>query len=295
MSLQEILGLQASGVLKGLMLSYWKKMAESSLKLSSEAQESSMPQETSRKAVLFLSADLVGSTEYKVRVADADDRPGWLTSYEKFFREVPLVLMGQIALAFDEEETVPDIRVWKVAGDEILFSSELRGPRECGLLLKAFCGCIKLYNQRLSAERLGLRGCAWGAVFPTRNIELEIPEMAATEGEGCAFQDYLGPDVDTGFRLAGHADPGEVVVSINAAAAAGCVEPAPVTFTLKGQEPLKGLFSQLPYPLLLAALPEDATPTGSGRLTCGDVLDITLGFLQKIGYTTPEDAPFRLF
>jgi hypothetical protein len=254
-----------------------------------------MPQETSRRAVLFLSADLVGSTEYKARSAVADDRPGWLTSYEKFFRELPLVLMGQIALAFDEEQTVPNIGLWKVAGDEILFSSELRGPRECGLLLKAFCGCITLYNDRLSAEGLGLRGCAWGAAFPTRNIELEIPEVAGSEGEGCVFRDYLGPDVDTGFRLARHADPGELVVSINAAAAASCVEPAPVAFTLKGQEPLRGLFSHVPYPLLVAVVPEDVTAAGNDSFTCGGVLDIARAFLEKIGCPTVEDAPFSLF
>ena len=250
-----------------------------------------MQKPTPAKSVLFLSADLVGSTEYKVRTPDRDGRPGWLDTYSRFFREFPLVLIGQIAVSFAEEETVPEADLWKVAGDEILFSCELRGPEECRLLIRAFCESVSKYDRQLVKAGLRLRGCAWGAAFPHRNTELEIPEMGGGRGEGSVYRDYLGPDVDTGFRLSPHADPGEVVISLNAAEALLSFDHPTNALALKGRQPLKGLFAGIPYPILVWS----ATNPPESGVSHGQLSEITRGFETAIGSSPMNRGPARLF
>ena len=49
---------------------------------------------------------------------------------------------------------------------------------------------------------LRVRGCLWAAQISSRNRQIEIPEMMGSDSSQ-TYVDYLGPDVDTGFRLAG--------------------------------------------------------------------------------------------
>ncbi len=64
------------------------------------------------KTVIFMSVDIADSTTFKEKGHSLDDEPLWLKAFETFFREVPLVLMGQIGMAFSKTEELPDISVW---------------------------------------------------------------------------------------------------------------------------------------------------------------------------------------
>ena len=216
------------------------------------------------KTVMFMSSDIVRSTAFKETHQGTEERPDWLEPFEAFFRELPLVLMGQVARTFKEAEVLPkEVGVWRVSGDEIVFSAEPRSADEALLLTEAFYRMVVSYDARLF-ERwpLRLRGCCWAARCPGRNIEIEIPEMASARRRGGGtYYEYLGPDVDTGFRIAGYADAGRVMVSLNLAEAlANVPDQRGLRFHYVGREPLKGVFGGRPYPLFLItyadALPE---------------------------------------
>ena len=210
--------------------------------------------ENQSKTLLFLSADIVRSTEYKSQRDSPAGVAEWLATFQRFFSELPLVFMGQVAVAFAAEPDLPEVRLWKVGGDEVLFLAEVRELTECGLLVEAFCHTITRCEARFEAEQLRLHGCVWGAQFPHPNAEIEIPEMAAaSSASGSVYRDYLGPEVDTGFRLAKSGAAGEVVVSLNVALPLGVRESSKkLMFFTRGCQRLEGLFSGVPYPILIA-------------------------------------------
>ena len=204
---------------------------------------------------IFMSADLAGSTAFKAQAQGGGDHPEWLEAFEAFFREVPLIMMGQIAGAFIEEDTVPRSGVWKVIGDEIIFMAHPRSAREAMLLLVAFYRTVVISDRKMF-ERWPLRvkGCCWAAQLSHRNREIEIPEMIGTETDQ-VYVDFLGPDVDTGFRLAACGGRGQVIVSSNLVhLLAGMDEAADIDFHFVGRKVLKGVYSGRPYPLFLMSM-----------------------------------------
>ncbi len=201
------------------------------------------------KTVIFMSVDISDSTIFKEKGHSLDDDPLWLEAFETFFKEVPLVLMGQIATAFAMTDDLPDISIWKVIGDEIVFRAQARSAEEA--LTEAFYRTVVTYEARF-VERwpLRIRGCCWAARFPGRNIEIKIPEMA-----GVGYVDYLGPDVDLGFRLVSQVDRGQVILSLNLAEAlASLPERRGMQFHYVDRKVLKGIFVGRPYPLILVTL-----------------------------------------
>jgi hypothetical protein len=201
---------------------------------------------------MFMSVDLAGSTTYKAESQGDGDSPSWMQAFEAFFREAPLIMMGQIAAAFFEEQEVPDCSVWKVIGDEIVFLCNPESPRQVQLLTIAFYNTIISLDHKLF-ERwpLRLRGCCWAAQISNRNRQIEIPEMMGSDSTQ-VYLDYLGPDVDTGFRLASCVGRGQLIVSSNLVQLlAGMDESREIQFHYVGSKVLKGVYKGRPYPLFL--------------------------------------------
>ncbi len=214
------------------------------------------------RTLIFMSVDIADSTKFK-ELNSLDDDPRWLGAFQAFFREVPLVLMGQIAKAFAETDDVPNISVWKVIGDEMVFRAQPRSAEEALHIAEAFCRTVVSYDARFF-ERwpLRIRGCCWAARFPGRNIEIEIPE---TDGAGNV--DYLGPDVDLGFRLIAQADRGQVILSLNLAEAfASLPARRDMQFYHVDRKVLKGVFAGQPYPLILVTLRDHLPEPGRSQV-----------------------------
>jgi hypothetical protein len=206
---------------------------------------------------LFMSLDIAGSTAFKAQTLGADDSPEWLEAFEAFFREVPLIMMGQIAAAFAMEDDVPETGVWKVIGDEIVLIAYPNSPREAELLLLAFYKTVINYDKKIF-ERwpLRIKGCCWAAQLSSRNRAIEIPEMFGGDAEQ-AYVDYLGPDVDTGFRLASCGGRGQVMVSSNLVHLVSEMNSGSGTqFHFVGRKVLKGVYGGRPYPLFLMTMPD---------------------------------------
>ena len=246
---------------------------------------------------IFMSVDLAGSTAFKAATQGDGGGPAWLPAFEAFFREVPLIMMGQIARAFALEDEVPDCAVWKVIGDEIVFMARPRTPRETQLLVIAFYRMVINYDQKIF-ERwpLRIKGCCWAAQISGRNREIEIPEMLGTDKDGL-YMDYLGPDVDTGFRVASCGGRGQVILSSNLVQLLAGIEETEeieeIELHYSGSRVLKGVYSGRPYPLFLMTMPDCMPETWEWEAQDDDGLQVlrknspmpraeVLDFLERI-------------
>lgn len=222
-----------------------------------------MPENTEQPAVvMFMSVDLAGSTAFKSQAQGDGEGPEWLEAFEAFFREVPLIMMGQIAAAFAQEEEVPRTGVWKVIGDEIIFIAHPNSVREAQLLTVAFYHTVVNYDRKIFVRwPLRIKGCIWAAQISHRNRKIEIPEMLGADTNQ-AYEDYLGPDVDTGFRLAACGGRGQVIISSNLVQLlAGIEKSKGMQFHYVGRKVLKGVYSGRPYPLFLMTMADQMPET----------------------------------
>ena len=147
-----------------------------------------------------------------------------------------------------------DDHLWKIQGDELIYSFVVHNPEEVHSLVYAFLKVIRRNDQAITrpAERkkkvLRPKGCAWTAGFPIRNRELTVFDR----------KDFLGPDIDIGFRLGKHTYPGFVVASLDLADILG---QANRIQQLRGMivdwQILQGVWNEEPYPIIWVTLPSN--------------------------------------
>lgn len=239
-----------------------------------------MSQEAS-EVVLFMSADVVGSTAFKGR--HSADAGIWLEAFATLFKELPLVFIGELGMAFLDEDDMPEAGVWKVMGDEVIFVTLPRSAHEVMLATSAFVRTVQQYDQRLSASwPLHIRGACWAAELGKRNRQIDIPEMFGGR-DGKPYRDFLGPDVDTGFRLSAHSGHGEVIISPNLveAIATAQAEDPQLRFHLIGDTPLKGVIGGQPFPLIIASNVDAPTRLHPRSITDDAALVEHLGQLRE--------------
>lgn len=200
---------------------------------------------------LFMSTDLSGSTLYKASCAHKGNA-GWLDVFYGFFQHYPIMMMGHTATEFLEEDRLPDVAVWKFMGDETIFTCEPQSPEEVTLLVRAHFNAMAAYEQEyLSDLPLRLKGTAWLARFPSPNIEVDVPELV--QSDGAPQTDYIGPDIDLGFRIAKFSAPATTVVSLDLLEVVLRASNRDLLdFFVVGREELKGVLFGRPYPVIWA-------------------------------------------
>jgi hypothetical protein len=243
-----------------------------------------------QQLIAFLSADMANATDFKSR-HQSQYVDGTLVppTWPRYFSEV----FNRVLQKFDEElrqqrftstmvlSNTP--RLWKINGDELLFR-ELVIPGEDGLkwlalVASAFVQTVTRIDAEILADGCGLKGCIWTAGFPIRNKEIRVPTgqtvpiIRADTSEstlpdfdtGAFFRDeeglvdYLGPDMDLGFRLAAIAPPGRVICSIDVAYLLMQRAEAPNLYHV-GWRVLKGVGGGAPYPVFWISSADDQRP-----------------------------------
>lgn len=187
---------------------------------------------------LFLSVDVQDSTAFKQQ-ADSHDSSPWRGYFGAFLRDFPSELEAHLNPA------APAPEVWKFLGDEIVFSLLLRKPRDAAEAMRAFCDAVASYEPDMTKPRqLRLKGSAWVAGFPAGNAI-----VPANDGRF----DYIGPAMDTGFRLGKMATRRKFAVSVELAWLLLQLPPAqrrnlPLYFD--GRCQLKGVMERDGYPFI---------------------------------------------
>lgn len=206
---------------------------------------------------LFLSLDIVGSTEFKQASRSADSHPAamtiaWLEPFLSFY-QLSVEQMDAHWMRVCGEMSAVDPRnrsdrfhfgerpgFWKGAGDEVLFSKAVRSPLDAIAAIHAFLQVMREHRARFGGKGLPLdvKGTAWLAGFPVNNAEAVLPVASAEPaaerldepiaenyrlldlhhaGKINVPLDYIGPSIDLGFRLRDHATPRRLVISADLA------------------------------------------------------------------------------
>lgn len=227
---------------------------------------------------LFLSVDLVGSTGYKAGkgrdLVPGTARQRWVDETRHFYREFPKNLLrdfGSAPISGDGHDGLCP-QVWKTVGDEIIFCVRLNHAQHLGRCIWSFTKALKDYSNYLERGEIELvvKGVAWIAAFPAPNITVPISLKHTSPEEGdkellddeeielegdkvpSSFE-FLGKEIDTGFRVSKHASPDKLALSIETAyILSGICAQGDYTFsfTYGGREGLKGVIGGRPYPIV---------------------------------------------
>ena len=253
---------------------------------------------------LFLSVDLVGSTQLKNK---SKSNKQWVKIFQTFYKEFPATLerryrnilenekCREIRLNDAEKEAYP--KLWKTIGDEILFCCSLQSLIHLSACMIAFIEALIEYGNTLKNSKemsggLSTKGNAWVASFPTPNCSISLKD---TSNESVVSEkleeevdkdpskfDFLGKGIDAGFRISKFSSENNFTISPGLGVlVCKCIEGKNVTgfyhnITFIKQESLKGVVNNNPYPILVID-------------TCRDDDQKELFKIEKKFLKTPEE------
>ena len=232
-----------------------------------------LPEGLKPRLRLFFSVDLVGSTPLK------QSQQAWRPTILNFYRDFDQTVYSAYA-AFNERSNhiLPTPEFWKSNGDELLYTSELVSLDQAHDTINIWLSALHSYRQSMAAgdERLDIKSTAWIGLFPVPNAEVFFrrggarfradllddaqllqaelrDEWYAQKGRGDITRDFVGPSIDTGFRLTAWSTPRRLVISVDLAflltgLGAEATEPLPLHFSGRGK--LKGVIDDEPYPVI---------------------------------------------
>lgn len=154
---------------------------------------------------LFVSFDLVNSTKFK------NLNPRWPEVILKFYEISVKKLANEIH----------SIKIWKFVGDEVLFYLPISELNDLNEILKKINNAQNYVINDLSGwgyhyvSLLSVKATAWFANVDSQNsriaLDSENNRNIVTEIGGS--QDFIGVDIDIGFRISSHSSSSLVAVS----------------------------------------------------------------------------------
>lgn len=220
----------------------------------------------------------------------AGDLPAepWFSPIASFYREIERLFsaawthLSRTAESEFQWPTGEPPELWKAAGDELLYVKTLSDYREALITVRAWINAINQHRGVMKSQfpMLDLKATAWLAGFPVNNAEVILRPSISDPGDDIAegdpilsnlillrdyydkssqgFRDFIGPSVDTGFRVATLASARKMAITVDLAlllAHATVNQPNDEHFPFKklqfhydGRVPLKGVFDGSDYP-----------------------------------------------
>jgi hypothetical protein len=244
------------------------------------------------KLRLFISTDIVNSTSFKQRRTNdklSQDGPHpWLTTFNDFFSSIREELSTLYETKKDGNsygDTLGECpKFWKAAGDEVILVQTIEHEDQPFITISLFLEIITKIRAtiRSAGPGLDLKITAWLAGFPLNNAEFVLgidrqrPEFPGSDDhyyshyvyldrfyqkpEPGEMLDFIGTQMDLGFRLASLATPRKLIISldlawilINTFKKDGDLWPNLFELTgrirFDGTKTLKGVLSGAPYPI----------------------------------------------
>lgn len=166
------------------------------------------------KYILFLSVDIVGSTEYK-------QKNSWGNIFDTFYEQFNASFMDSLSNCnlVDPDNNIPKPEFWKYLGDEVIYKVIIEDKKDLAYYLDSFKRALNdIRKKQFENINLDLKATAWTAGFPLKNsiIKTKIPfdknmlvdknnniEKINTNNNHLLYNlvDYIGPSMDVGFRI----------------------------------------------------------------------------------------------
>ncbi|MGM0462365.1 MAG: hypothetical protein ACQEQ4_08110 [Fibrobacterota bacterium] len=198
---------------------------------------------------LFISFDLVNSTSFKLH------DPHWPPLFNRFFDYCRLKTKSYF----------PTCRDWKMVGDEILFYMPVKDRSELSeapqKVFSIMQKSIAFINENSKTKGiLSVKSVVWAAYmreqrdFTSDSEEINYLVKSVKNGE--IVLDFLGPHIDTGFRLGSFANQGKLVVGARLAALLTAETNTTASAALEknlriaAYEKLKGVWNGRRYPIV---------------------------------------------
>jgi len=202
--------------------------------------------------------------------------------------------------------------LWKGVGDELIYTKVITDHREAMGCLHCWVQAVKRYKMILREKypSLDLKAAAWIAGFPVNNSEIiirtEFDSASDLQAEddpvydnaqlllayysedrpNGLIQDFVGPGIDTGFRVSSLATPRKLTLTLDLALLIAKADQdkqhgfdcGNFIYGYDGRVQLKGVFGGVPYPVFwldllsdnqLAKVEDDLTPNrtvGAGKI-----------------------------
>lgn len=161
---------------------------------------------------IFVSVDLIGSTEYKQR--EYFQGIEWTSAFLDFYDRAPKLLRDcyDSIQAFPIEAGITErLTPIKYIGDEILFSARLDFHGQILDHVQALRKFSYNMNESEAKAKLPCKITIWGASFPVLNRK--IPVVIASN----TIDDYIGRSIDIGFRLTSFSTRRKMAISLGIA------------------------------------------------------------------------------
>ncbi len=153
--------------------------------------------------------------------------------------------------------------VWKFLGDEMIYAIDLCDIKAdqdiVHKLVVEFTKALReidkagvaAESESVPPKALRMKGTAWTAGFPIRNRQITVPGKKEES-------DFLGPDMDIGFRLREYSYPGILCMSLDLAYILAHVDTAHTAMcgSILDWERLKGVWNNIPYPIIWCTTPD---------------------------------------
>lgn len=243
------------------------------------------PDHLKPQMLMFLSADIVGSTALKQSAPDGTSTlhvPGeqqWFSVIQGFYIKAVQSFVGCWTSAREGERRNKDTLfgdvplLWKTIGDEIVFRKTISHHRQVATTIECWKTAVAAIREFLRNKdpRLDVKCTAWIAEFPVQNkmvigptgeiadqldpnnlttVGLILDQHFSDPARTVFRLDFVGPAIDVGFRLASLATSRKFIISIDVAylLSLSMRAPAPKVF-YDGMTYLKGVLGGLEYPV----------------------------------------------
>lgn len=198
-------------------------------KITRERQEQISPINSAEDGVyLFFSFDLSNSTPFKVEYPEL-----WGSVVTEFYEQV---LKLTVSANYKDSRSIGIRNLWKLIGDEVLIYTRIQNPKDLYAQVKDVAECQKnilefvseTLEKRLSStckyykdikfvieSRLGIKVTAWVAYCVAQPTEKAANIIYTRDEElgSTSRIDFLGREIDEGFRIARVAAKNQMIVS----------------------------------------------------------------------------------